>query len=152
MDNWGKPNPAGAGKRNMPAEDNAAPWYPYHSEILYVVIEEGVKTIGDNAFYGCTDIQSITCYAVEPPTCGTDAFGGIDPSGLLSVPEGSIPAYQTANQWQDFLEIQAIEQDTEDIPTILTNDAQPATKILYKGHIYILRDGKAFNAQGTQVR
>ena len=152
MDSWGKPNPAGAGKRNMPADDASAPWYPYHSEILYVEIEEGVESIGDNAFNGCTNIQSITCYAVEPPTCGTDAFGGIDPSGLLSVPEGSIPAYQTANQWQEFLEIQAIEQDTEDIPTILTNDAQPATKILYKGQIYILRGEKVYTLTGQEVK
>ncbi len=151
LPDWTKPAPKSVGKHYLPTEDPTAPWYPYLSEILYIVIESGITGIGDNAFYGCTNVQSITCYAVEPPTCGTDAFGGIDPSGLLSVPEGSIPAYQTANQWQDFLEIQAIEQDTEDIPTILTNDAQPATKILYKGHIYILRGEKVYTLTGAEV-
>ncbi len=152
LPDWTKPAPKSVGKHYLPTEDPTAPWYPYLSEILYIVIESGITHIGDYAFYGCTNIQSITCYAVEPPTCGTDAFGGIDPSGLLSVPENSIPAYQTANQWQDFLEIQAIEQDTEDIPTILTNDAQPATKILYNGHIYILRGEKVYTLTGQEVK
>lgn len=152
LPDWTKPAPKSVGKHYLPTEDPTAPWYPYLSEILYIVIESGITGIGDYAFYGCTNVQSITCYAVEPPTCGTDAFGGIDPSGLLSVPEGSIPAYQTANQWQDFLEIQAIEQDTEDIPTILTNDAQPATKILYKGQIYILRGEKVYTLTGQEVK
>ena len=152
MDGWATPEPAAVGKRNILAENQPAPWNAYLSEILYIVIESGVTSVGDYAFYGCVNVQSITCYATTPPTCGQQVFGGIDTSIPLYVPEASIPAYQTANQWQDFLEIQAIEQDTEDIPTILTNDAQPATKILYKGHIYILRDGKIYDIHGTQVR
>ena len=151
MDSWGKPNPVGVGKRNMPADDASAPWYPYHSEILYVEIEEGVESIGDNAFNGCTNIQSITCYAVEPPTCGADAFEGIDASILLSVPENSMAAYQTANQWQVFTDIQAIEQATEDVRNIQSDNA-PCTKVVRDGQLYILRDGKTYTVTGQEIK
>ena len=153
MANWGKPNPAGAGKRNMPAEDTAAPWYPYHSEILYVVIEEGVETIGDNAFYGCADIQSITCYAEVPPTCGTDVFEGVETSIPLYVLENSMAAYQTASQWQAFTDVEPITQQPTAIESQFTNhNSQITTKILRDGQLFILRDGKTFTLQGQEVR
>lgn len=153
MDNWGKPNPAGAGKRNMPAEDTAAPWYPYHSEILYVVIEEGVETIGDNAFYGCTDIQSITCYAEVPPTCGADVFEGVETSIPLYVLENSMAAYQTASQWQEFTDAEPITQLPTAIESQFTNhNSQITTKILRDGQLFILRDGKTFTLQGQEVK
>lgn len=150
MDSWGKPKSAPDGKRST-ADDSSAPWYPYHSEILYVVIEEGVESIGDNAFYGCTDIQSITCYAVTPPACGADAFEGIDASILLSVPENSMAAYQTANQWQVFTDIQAIEQATEDVRNIQSDNA-PCTKVVRDGQLYILRDGHTYTLTGQEIK
>ena len=151
LPDWTKPAPKSVGKHYLPTEDPTTPWYPYLSEILYIVIESGITGIGDNAFYGCTNVQSITCEAVTPPTCGSEAFGGIDTSIPLIVPENSLTAYQSAAQWQDF-DVQADERPIpEAIENILPSDGN-VRKVLHEGQIFIIRDGKAFNAQGTQVR
>ena len=140
------------GKRYIPTSDPTAPWYPYHSDILYVVIEGGITTIGNNAFYGCTDIQSITCYATTPPACGEGAFGGIDPSIPLNVPENAVEAYQGANQWKEF-DVQADENMT---PTSIepADSQQPKAncqKILRDGQLYLLRNGQIFDLRGQKV-
>ena len=36
------------------------PWYPYRSDIKTVIINDGVKSIGDYAFFNCTSLTSIT--------------------------------------------------------------------------------------------
>lgn len=151
LPDWTKPAPKSVGKHYLPTEDPTAPWYPYLSEILYIVIESGITGIGDYSFYGCTNVQSITCEAVTPPTCGSEAFGGIDTSIPLIVPENSVTAYQSAAQWQNF-DVQADERPTpEGIENILPSDGN-VRKVLHGGHIYILRDGKIYDIHGTQVR
>jgi hypothetical protein len=152
MDSWGIPAPASVGKRYIPTSDPTAPWYPYHSDILYVVIEGDITSIGNNAFYGCTDIQSITCYATTPPACGEGAFGGIDPSIPLNVPENAVEAYQSANQWKEF-DVQAGENMT---PTSIepADSQQPKAncqKILRDGQLYLLRNGQIFDLRGQKV-
>ena len=37
-----------------------APWFIYRSEIVKVVIEDGVTSIGDKAFEDCSSLSSIT--------------------------------------------------------------------------------------------
>lgn len=39
---------------------NVSPWNKYHKDIKKVVIENGVTSIGDWAFYDCNDLTSIT--------------------------------------------------------------------------------------------
>ena len=39
---------------------NTMPWYPYRKEMTKVIIENGVTSIGDYAFYGCSGLTSIT--------------------------------------------------------------------------------------------
>ncbi len=38
----------------------SAPWYDYRSSIKSVIIEEGVTSIGESAFYYCSSLESIT--------------------------------------------------------------------------------------------
>ena len=40
--------------------ESAAPWYGSRSSIQAVIIEEGVTSIGTNAFYGCTNMTKAT--------------------------------------------------------------------------------------------
>ena len=40
--------------------DNTAPWTEYREDITAVIIENGVTSIGDYAFYNCTGITSVT--------------------------------------------------------------------------------------------
>ena len=44
--------------RYYPTSDNTAPWYSQREKILNVVIEKGVKNIGNCAFYGCSCLTS----------------------------------------------------------------------------------------------
>lgn len=157
MDKWGKPAAAPDGKRHLPAEDSA-PWYPYLADIQYIVIESGITTIGDYAFNGCTEVRSITCYAATPPTCGAEAFGGIDTSIPLYVLESAEDAYKNADQWLDFLDIETIEE----IPTAIdevedkwANEEMRKcenTKLLRDGQLLILHNGKTYTLQGQEVR
>ena len=157
MDKWGKPAAAPDGKRHLPAEDSA-PWYPYLADIQYIVIESGITTIGDYAFNGCTEVRSITCYAATPPTCGAEAFGGIDTSIPLYVLESAEVAYKNADQWLDFLDIEPIAE----IPTAIdevedkwANEEMRKcenTKLLRDGQLFILHNGKTYTLQGQEVR
>ena len=38
---------------------NYAPWYSYGENIVKVIIDKGVRSIGDCVFYGCTGLTSI---------------------------------------------------------------------------------------------
>ena len=153
MDKWGKPAAAPDGKRHLPAEDSA-PWYPYLSDIQYIVIESGITTIGDYAFNGCTEVRSITCYAATPPTCGAEAFGGRDTSIPLYVPESAEVAYKNADQWLDFLDIEPIAE----IPTAINGQMENGkwkmenTKLLRDGQLFILHNGKTYTLQDQEVR
>ncbi|MBP5476099.1 MAG: leucine-rich repeat domain-containing protein [Paludibacteraceae bacterium] len=156
---WAEPVPSSAGKRYVPAEDASAPWYPYLEDILYIEIGAGITGIGDYSFYGCTNVQSVTSYAATPPTCGTEAFGGIDTTIPLYVPDGTAEAYMAAGQWQDF-DIQTSEVQTPTAIDQTINDpygsgrleeAPAATKVIRNGVMYILRDGKVYTVQGAEL-
>lgn len=62
-----------------------------------------MKTIGNEAFSDCTAMTKLYSYAVTPPVCGTQALDDINKwSCELIVHEGSISAYQAADQWKEF--------------------------------------------------
>ena len=68
-----------------------------------VTISAGVTTIGTNAFKNCTGVKSITCKAVKVPVTGEEVFAGLVCTDIvLFVPEGSLTAYRTADQWNEF--------------------------------------------------
>ncbi|MBR3657841.1 MAG: leucine-rich repeat domain-containing protein [Prevotella sp.] len=82
-----------------------------------VIIPNSVTSIDLWAFDGCTALNEITCKADTPPTCGNDAFGGIDKSACkLYVPKGHKTDYQAADQWKEFtnIEEEASSETTED--------------------------------------
>ncbi len=81
-----------------------------------ITIPYCVKEIGDEAFSGCTKVTQITCDAAVPPTCGYDAFYGIDKSTCkLIVPEESIDAYKEADGWKDFFMASGYKSETNEI-------------------------------------
>jgi hypothetical protein len=99
-------------------------WYPVRSDIKSVVIEEGVTSIGDLAFSGCSNMATITipssvtsigtyaiacsglqfisCAAQTPPTCDDECFNSVDKSIPVYVPDGKVAAYGAATGWSDF--------------------------------------------------
>lgn len=61
---------------------NSAPWYGSRRNIKKVDIKNGVTSIGDHAFVGCSGLTSITIHD-NVTSIGASAFG--DCSGLISV-------------------------------------------------------------------
>ena len=72
-----------------------------------LTIPNSVSSIGDFAFYGCNGISSMIVRAVIPPTLGgNNVFGNIPRTLPVYVPCGSAEAYQSAEYWSQFTNIQ----------------------------------------------
>lgn len=95
------------------------------SSLTDVTLPSGLETIGDDAFTGCTALKEITLpatlkdirssfkqctgleriesHAIEPPTAYSDAFDDVNKEAVhVTVPKGSVFAYQTTRVWRDF--------------------------------------------------
>jgi hypothetical protein len=99
----------------------SAPWYSYRNDIKTLEIQQGVTTIGDTAFYDCTELNKICLKAENPPSVGNDAFYNVQNNIYIHVPCGKNTSYQ---DWGGFLFIIA------DIPlnvTLQINDAVMGT-------------------------
>lgn len=71
-------------------------------------LSQSVKYILDEAFRVCSSLEEISCEANTPPSLGLDVFFNVDKSIPLYVPGWSISAYQSADQWKDFHNIQPL--------------------------------------------
>ena len=74
----------------------------YGDNIKSVILPQSITEIQQTAFEKCNKIESITCKAVSPPTCGTDAFKDVPTSIPVYVPSGSVNAYRSALGWMNF--------------------------------------------------
>ena len=73
---------SGEGAMTNYERNNFSPWYEYRDEIASAILESGVTTIGNYAFYGCSGLTSITIPNSVTST-GFQAFAGC--SGLTSI-------------------------------------------------------------------
>ena len=92
-----------------------AGYSPFYNKgtLTSLTIGSEVTGIGEYAFSGCSAIDTITCHAITPPTCASDAFSGVDTSVPVYVPEASVTDYQTAEVWKDFLNFIGTETGIE---------------------------------------
>ncbi len=78
-----------------------------------VTIPNSVTSIGSGAFGGCTAVTKIISRATTPPVCGPGALNSINKQNCtLEVPQGTLSAYQAAEQWKEFFFIQESEAST----------------------------------------
>jgi len=66
-----------------------APWYSYKDEMAKVIIEKGVKSIGDIAFYNCSSLTSITI-PNSVTSIGISAFSGCSDLTSIVIPDGVV--------------------------------------------------------------
>ena len=92
------------------------------SGMTSVVIPRSVTSIGGAAFYDCRGLDIVECHAVTPPSLVyglfyvKDSFSGVDVTTCkLKVPEESIPAYQQAEGWKEFFNIESLTTGINDI-------------------------------------
>lgn len=79
------------------------------SNLETVKIGTGMIKMDYYVFADCPLLTDVTCLAVIPPRLG-GTFGGTTPiaTATLSVPSGSVSAYQGASTWKNFGTIQAV--------------------------------------------
>ena len=108
-----------------------------YKELTSLTISKNVTKIGQSAFATYIKIANLICRAVSPPLCDSHALDGIYKSYCtLIVPQGSLAAYQSADQWKDFY---IIEEGTN---RIKNNGVE--SKIV---HIYDAKGHKVENLQ-----
>ena len=72
----------------------------------YLIILLGFILFDEYAFYGCENLDTIICNAVEPPTvANVNAFEEVWKGLPLIVPGESVGQYQSAYGWRDFTNI-----------------------------------------------
>ena len=74
-----------------------------------------LKSIGEEAFSDCTAMTRLVSRTAIPPVCGPQALDDINKwTCKLYVPDASIDAYQSADQWKEFFFITDIAHAVED--------------------------------------
>ena len=82
-------------------------WMKNCSELKEVYLGKNIVNVGNEAFYSCSALTSLTCLAVVPPICGANVFNNVDTHNCkLMVLETSIDAYKAADTWKDFFNIE----------------------------------------------
>lgn len=80
-----------------------------------VTIPSSVTSIGDNAFYYCTGLTDVYCYAKEVPSVNGSVFDNSSiASATLHVPEASIAQYKANQIWRKFGTIVALEDEEKE--------------------------------------
>ena len=84
------------------------------SSLTFVSIPNSMTSIGEMAFYDCESLSKVICYAVTPPSLKSYAFFGAQClSGTLYVPSSAVSAYKTTDGWNEWKNIQAINEPTK---------------------------------------
>ncbi len=80
------------------------------SNLESVYLPNTIESIGYRAFYNCSQLTSVTCYAMTPPTLENQVFRGIPEGLIVYVPATVVSQYQEADVWKDFT-ILPIQED-----------------------------------------
>lgn len=73
-----------------------------HEAISHVILPSCIESINYCAFYNCSALSYISCYAVVPPAVESDSFYGITEGAVLNVLSSAIPSYSESEIWKDF--------------------------------------------------
>ena len=71
----GKLTIQGTGAMYDYSSSSPAPWNSYKGDIITIVIEDGATSVGSYAFYGCSNLYSVT-FGKDVKTVGERAFSG----------------------------------------------------------------------------
>ena len=66
-----------------------------------MTLPNSLTGIGDEAFYGCSNLDELVLLSKNPPTLGEDALLAVSQDFRIIVPEENAEAYKTAEGWKD---------------------------------------------------
>lgn len=95
------------------------PVFMNDSNIATLVVGEYVRWIPDNAFLGCTGLDSIISYSMVAPALGVDVFRDVDATIPVHIPCGSLASY--TSRWSHFSNF--IEDPITDTLIVLSADS-----------------------------
>ena len=78
---------SGSGEMMNYSDSSVAPWYTKRTKMLSVVVEDGVTSIGDYAFYACWNLTSVTIPA-GVTSISYETFYGCSSLTNVTIPEG----------------------------------------------------------------
>lgn len=127
-----------------------------------LTIPSTVQTIGSYAFTDLSHLSLITSHIMAPAgVLEEDAFGarwgGEEEEGeetpelpTIKVPQGTKALYLADPEWSKFPIIE--EGEEQGIDAISQESNAKSQKQIHNGQLLILRDGKTFNALGTEIK
>ena len=62
----------------------------------------GVTRIGVHAFYGCTELRTVNCKPMMPPSVYSDSFPTTSPEMVINVQADALKQYQENTEWNQF--------------------------------------------------
>ena len=81
------------------------------SGLTELTLPNSVTSIGGYAFAYCSGLSKITSLAEIPPVCGYGVFDGVNKTNCeLIVPKGSVAAYKQAYGWNGFSNIRGFSE------------------------------------------
>ena len=102
-------------------------------EITELTIPHSIRSIGENAFFDCVNLNVIRSYSNKPIVLGAaktrsaeslSVFDGIDKETcVLYVPQGCVEAYRTAEGWGEFTHI--VEMESTGIESVRDTSVRP---------------------------
>ena len=78
---------SGSGEMKNYSDSSVAPWYSNRTKILSAVVESGVTSIGDYAFYACLKLNSVTLHG-DVKSIGGYVFQDCTKLTAVEIPEG----------------------------------------------------------------
>ena len=78
---------SGSGEMKNYSDSSVAPWYSNRTKILSAVVEPGVESVGNYAFYACLKLTSVSLPG-GVKTIGTSAFRDCAKLTAVEIPEG----------------------------------------------------------------
>ena len=76
------------------------------SSLKSLILPSGITSIGGNAFKACHNLTEIVCRATTPPSISSNTFNSVSREAFVYVPHASIGAYESAEHWSEFTNIQ----------------------------------------------
>lgn len=93
-----------------------------YTNLETVYLPASIEKIGARAFYSCTKLQSLTIYAMTPPTLESNVFQGVQEGLVVYAPAAAIAQYQDAEGWKNFT-ILPIQEDIRSLSVSLPDGA-----------------------------